>query len=601
MKIVTAAEMREIDRLTTEKYGVPSLTLMENAGTAVAEFAQKHFEFKSVCVICGKGNNGGDGFVAARKLHETGKQVTVIVLAKSGEDLRGDAAEMFNKLAVRPLWVSEEEHFSKAEVQQALKADLIVDAILGTGFKPPIKGIAEKAVAALNALEGAQVLAIDIPSGVDADTHSRPRRDDIHVKASAVVSFTAPKPALVYAELTDGPVAVAQIGSPVNLVVFKSELNQDVLTMQEFQALRKKREPDDHKGVFGHVLVIGGSVGKAGAAAMAGLAALRVGAGLVTVACPKSVQPTVAAVAPELMTEALEETSEGSIALLALRRREELLKGKTLVVIGPGLSRHKETDEFIRDFVGICPVHMVIDADGLNAFEGRIQELQPDQPADPHIVRVLTPHPGEMARLLGIQSREVQASRIRMALRAATQSMCTVVLKGNRTVIAGPKGYVWINTTGNPGMAKGGSGDVLSGMLGGMLAQNPHIPGMIGWKGGVEPDHDVSFPALQGIFNWAFKNEIQTEIQRLTTEYNKSKDETLRAEIQAKTESQIFEVVALLGSLHTARAVFLHGLAGDVARDLVGEDSMIATDIIASIGEALAACEAEDRFAYIQR
>lgn len=603
MKIVTAAEMREIDRLTTEKYGVSSLTLMENAGAAVAEFAQKHFDFNTVCVVCGKGNNGGDGFVAARKLHEAGKQVSVIILAQSADDLRGDAAEMFKKLPVAPLWVSEEEQFSKAEVQQALKAELIVDGILGTGFNPPIKGIAEKAVEIINQLETSEVVAIDIPSGIDADALAEPDRSTRFVRASAIVSFTAPKPALVYAQLTEGPIAIVQIGSPVNLVVSRSELNQDVVTAQEFQLLRKKREPDSHKGVFGHVLVIGGAVGKAGAAAMAGLAALRSGAGLVTVACPKSVQPTIAAVAPELMTEALDETSEGSIALLALRRREELLKDKSLVIIGPGLSRHNETAEFIRDFIGICPVHLVIDADALNAFEGRIEELQPDEPVDPHFVRVLTPHPGEMARLLGIQSHEVQASRIRMALRAATQSMCTVVLKGNRSVIASPSGYVWINTTGNPGMAKGGSGDVLSGILGGMLAQNPHIPGFLGWRAEIEPDHDVEFPALQGIFNSVLRNPTQTEVRKLAAEYEKRNDPELRNQIDEKLESQIMKVVALLGSLHCARGVFLHGLAGDVARDLNGEDSMIATDIIESVGEALALCqtEAQDKFTYLQR
>ena len=608
MKIVTAAEMREIDRLTTEKYGVPSLTLMENAGTAVAEFAQKHFDFNSVCVVCGKGNNGGDGFVAARKLQEAGKQVSVIVLAKAADELRGDAAEMFKKLPVAPVWVSDEEQFSGPEVQQALKAELIVDAILGTGFKPPIKGIAEKAVAAINAFEGAQVLAIDIPSGIDADTHSTPRREDIHIKATAIISFTAPKPALVYAELTDGPVAVAEIGSPVNLVVFKSELNQDVLTMQEFQALKKRREPDDHKGTFGHVLVIGGSVGKAGAAAMAGLAALRSGAGLVTVACPKSVLPTVAAVAPELMTEPLDETPEGSIALLALRRREELLNGKTLVVIGPGLSRNKETAEFIRDFIGICPVHMVIDADALNAFEGAIQEVQPDEEieaaAHGTLVRVLTPHPGELARLLGVGTGEIQASRIRMALRAATQSRCTVVLKGHRTVTASPNGYVWINCTGNPGMAKGGSGDVLSGILGGTLAQNPHILGWVAWKATTCTDQDINNPALQGIFGWVAKREPSAdEIRSLESQFQKTQDLSLRAQGQEKCLKKVAQIIAELGPLHSARAVFLHGLAGDVARDLNGEDSMIATDIIGSVGEASALCEAEagDRFAYIQR
>jgi ADP-dependent NAD(P)H-hydrate dehydratase / NAD(P)H-hydrate epimerase len=227
MKIVTAAEMREIDRLTTEQYGLPSLTLMENAGSAVAEFARKHFTFDTVCVVCGKGNNGGDGFVAARKLHEAGKQVSIIILAKSGDDLRGDAAEMLRKLPVAPLWVSEDPQLSRAEVRQALQAELIVDAILGTGFKPPIKGIAERAVELINA-SSSPVLAIDLPSGVDADSHEPPDPASNFVHADAVVSFTAPKPALVFAQLTGGPIAIAQIGSPSELINRIGAHQQDV-------------------------------------------------------------------------------------------------------------------------------------------------------------------------------------------------------------------------------------------------------------------------------------------------------------------------------------------------------------------------------------
>lgn len=217
MKVVSAAEMREIDRLTTGQYGVPSLTLMENAGTAVAKFAQKHFKFKTVCVICGKGNNGGDGFVAARKLHEAGKQVSVIILARSADELRGDAAEMFRRLPVAPLWVSEKAQFSKPDIQQVLQAELIIDAILGTGFKPPIRGIAERAVELINA-SSSPVVAIDLPSGVDADSNQPPDSASKFVHADAVISFTALKPALAFANLTSGPIAVAQIGSPDKLI-----------------------------------------------------------------------------------------------------------------------------------------------------------------------------------------------------------------------------------------------------------------------------------------------------------------------------------------------------------------------------------------------
>jgi NAD(P)H-hydrate epimerase len=602
MKIVTAAEMREIDRLTTEQYGVPSLTLMENAGTAVAEFARKHFDFNSVCVVCGKGNNGGDGFVAARKLQEAGKQVSVLVLAGGPQELRGDAAEMFKRVQAQPLWTAKEDDLQRDEFQQALRAELIVDAILGTGFKPPIKGVAEKVVQAINAAR-VPVLAVDVPSGVDADSLSTPKDDQIFVKADAVISFTAPKPALIFAELVEGPIAISEIGSPVNLVVARAELNQDVVTAQEMWELHRKREPDSHKGEFGHVLVLGGSLGKSGAAAMAGIAALRSGAGLVTVACPKSVQPMIAASAPELMTEALEETSEGSIALLALRRREELLKGKTVVVIGPGLSRNEETAEFIRDFVGICPVHLVIDADGLNAFAGGVEDLQPDNEIEPGAVRVLTPHPGEMGRLLEIESSEVQRSRIRMALRAATHAHATVVLKGHRTVIASPSGYVWINCSGNPGMAKGGSGDVLSGILGGILAKNPQLPGSLFWSASATPEQDIESAFVQGIFSHVARGESQSEAHRLEEEFKKTSDPELKKRAQECLWQIMEQFIALLGSLHVARGVYLHGLAGDIARDLYGEESMIATDIIHCLGEAFSLCEQEShsKFQYIQR
>ena len=606
MKIVTAEEMRAIDRATTEKYGVPSLTLMENAGTVVAEFAQKHFDFDSVCAVCGKGNNGGDGFVAARKLHEAGKKAAVIVLAKGPEELRGDAAEMFKKLPVPVLWVAGEKYFSSAEIEQALKSDLILDAILGTGFKPALKGIAEKAVELINKSES-PVVSVDLPSGIDADSHAA-HRNDKFVHADGIISFTAPKPALVYAELTEGPIAISPIGSPVNLVVANAQLNQDILTASEFQAFRKPREPDSHKGDYGHVLVIGGSVGKAGAAAMAGLAALRTGAGLVTVACPKSVQPTIANHAPELMTELLDETSVGSISLLALRKREELLKGKTVAVIGPGLTSHPETQEFVRDFVGICPIPLVIDADGLNAFAGRIEELQPDkaegQQMFGEMIRVLTPHPGEMGRLLSVDTVEVQHSRIRMALRAATQSLCTIVLKGHRTVIASPHNYVWINTTGNPGMAKGGSGDVLSGIVAGLLAQLEHIPGMLGWKASADADLDIGRPGMQGIFRKvAMEAPTAAEIQGLNREYEKTKDPGLKKTIEGKIREKIEQMFVLLAPLSVARAVYLHGLAGDIAASLYGQQSMIATDIINCLGEAFAVCEDEaaSKFVYLQR
>jgi NAD(P)H-hydrate epimerase len=576
MKIVTAEEMRAIDRATTEKYGIPSLTLMENAGTAVAEFAQKHFDFDSVCAVCGKGNNGGDGFVAARKLHEAGKKVSLIVLAKGPDELRGDAAEMFKHLPVSVLWVADEKDFNKSEVEEALKSDFILDAILGTGFKPPLKGVAEKVIIRINKAKG-WVLSVDLPSGVDADANEKPFDYSSFIHADAIVSFTAAKPALVFADLTDGPIAVADIGSPVKLVAQHASLHQDVVTSADVQALAWQRRPDAHKGDFGHVLVIGGSVGKSGAPAMAGLAALRTGAGLVTVASPRSVQGLVAASAPELMTELLEETADGTVALLALARRELLLKGKTVVALGPGLSQNEETAEFIRDFVSICTTSLVIDADGINAFAGHGEEIQPD--AGDYSFRVITPHPGEMSRLIGLPVPAIQSNRLAAARQAAQLTRACVVLKGHRTIIASPHGHVWINLTGNPGMAKGGSGDVLTGIVAAILAQRPLQGASVGWRPGDDPEGKK----INDLIKKADPEMANVAAEKIAVKVREARD--------------------LMAALGVARAVYLHGLAGDIAASLYGQQSMIATDIINCLGEAFAACEAEalSKFVYLQR
>ena len=469
MKIVTAAEMREIDRLTTEKYGVPSLTLMENAGTAVAEFAQKHFEFNSACVVCGKGNNGGDGFVAARKLHEAGKQVSVIVLAKAGDELRGDAAEMFKKLPVAPVWVSDEEQFSGPEVQQALKHELIVDAILGTGFKPPIKGIAEKAIHLINE-QRSPVLALDLPSGYDADEWWL---SGDHARADAVVSFTAAKQVHLSAPVTRGPIVVAPIGTPEEAVKSK-------LTLEWAGSQRKwfliDRFLDANKGEFGHVFVVGGSVGKSGAPSMTSLAALKVGAGLVTACVPTSIVSTVALVAPEVMTQPLEETDEGSIARGAIDPiAKQKLHDRLVLAVGPGLSTNPETTAYVRALVTKTDVPVILDADGINAFAEQRDLLDGNKRP-----LVLTPHPGEMRRLTGLSIEKVMGDPQKAARDFAVQHHLYLVLKTWRTVIARPDGSLAVSTTGNPGMAKGGTGDVLTGLIAGIVAQGRAVNADIG-------------------------------------------------------------------------------------------------------------------------
>ena len=482
MKITTAEEMRQIDRVTSERHGVPSLTLMENAGTHVSDYVLRRYpRAQRICVVCGKGNNGGDGFVAARKLHEAGKKVDVLLLGDPAE-VKGDAAAMLAKLPIAPIVIRSEEELrsvwhgsptrargseTRATQSSAMnEADLILDAILGTGFKPPVSGLIARAIELINALP-VPVFAVDIPSGASADALAP--EPHLRCRADAIVTFTAPRPAHVFADLTRGEIVVGQIGSPPEAI--QSQLNLDVIAWPDIKPCFAPRAPDAHKGSFGHVLTIGGSLGKSGAAAMAGMAALRAGAGLSTVATPRSVLPMVAGFAAELMTEPLAETEAGAISLSAIEygRLDAIVAGKTVLALGPGISRQADTVQFIRAIVDKYAQPLVVDADGLNAFAGLTERL--DGGARPLVV---TPHPGEMARLAGISTTQVQQDRIGVARSFARDHHCIVVLKGHRTLVAEPDGHVWVNMTGNPGMATGGTGDVLTGLIAGMIAQFPN-------------------------------------------------------------------------------------------------------------------------------
>jgi NAD(P)H-hydrate epimerase len=508
MKIVTAAEMRSIDRATTERFGVPSLNLMENAGTAVADFVLAHWqETRKITVVCGKGNNGGDGLVVARKLSQAGKQVVILLLAKPSE-LMGAAAEMLARCPIEPITITSDGELSDAEQDGLFDCDLLVDAVLGTGFKPPVSGLYAEAISAMN-LSKSPIVAVDVPSGADADAMQPLAPGGAVARADAVVTFTAPRPAHVFGRLTNGPTVVAPIGSPAEAV--ESKLGLNLITAADIAAFLRPRKPDAHKGDFGHVLIVGGSVGKAGAAAMAGMGALRAGAGLTTIATPKSVLPTVASFAAELMTEPLDETETGGIALRAREygRMEKLCEGKKVVAIGPGIGRHPETVEFVRSLVQQTSGAVVIDADGLNAFAGAPKML--DGSKRP---LVLTPHPGEMSRLTGMSTADIAKDPVAVARQFATEHHCVVVLKGHRTVVATENGDIYINASGNAGMAKGGSGDVLTGMLGALIASSSRCAGEC-----------------------------------------------------------------------AGAAVFLHGLAGDIAREEMGERAMVASDILDAIGE----------------
>jgi NAD(P)H-hydrate epimerase len=578
MKMVTAAEMREIDRITTEKYGVPSLTLMENAGSAVAEFVlQEYPDARRIGVICGKGNNGGDGLVAARKLHEAGRQVEVLLLAEPAE-LKGDAATMFKKLPVKAVFAPSPEGMRSEPALRAFHCEVVLDAILGTGFKPPVSELYAAAIRELgqSAGSGKPVVAVDLPSGTDPDATGATLLPSTRAPASAIVTFTAPKLGPVLdPRLTSGAVVVAHIGSPAAAVTSASNLH--VITAPDMRSALRPRAPEAHKGDFGHALILGGSLGKAGAAGMAGMAALRAGCGLVTVAVPRSILPTVASFAPELMTEPLEETEAGTISLRALEygRLDALVKGKSVVALGPGISRNPETAEFVRSVVRRCSeLPLILDADGLNAFEGHGDALDGGdrQPL------VLTPHPGEMARLAGLSAAEVQKDRIGIARKFAQEHRLTVVLKGHRTLIATAEGAVWINTTGNPGMATGGTGDILTGMVAGMTAQQSSPAAALGRE----------------------VRELREAIEQGPLEPDEEQRRILRPMMTNMREKEN-ELDAFRPLEALLAAVYLHGLAGDIARERMGEHSLIATDLLTALPAAFARARerAQEKFVRI--
>ena len=481
MHVLSAAEMQDCDRATTEQFGVPSILLMRAASAAVAEFARREFpQAKRVTVLCGRGNNGGDGMMAARLLVEAGLDVTTLLLG-AAEDLKGDAAHAWAELT-SPM--QGRVHIVNAagdlvRHKNALEADLILDAVVGTGFKPPLKGLALAALAWLRESR-APILAVDLPSGWPADETSATIADPVF-PADAVVTFAAPKPAHVFGQLTrrwNQPVVVAPIGSPDAAIV--SSLNID-WAGESFKMAQTPRAAAANKGNFGHVLVVGGSFGsaggKAGAPAMASLAALRSGAGLVTAAVPAPALAVVASFAPELMTLPLHATAAGAVSSrnLAPKSLAALVAGKTVLAIGPGMGQSAETAKFLMGLLAKTEIPAVIDADALNILAGKQSQIAKFSKKGKRTL-VLTPHPGEMARLAGMKVAEVQANRLETARSFAQRTGTTVVLKGARTLIAHPDGRVAVNTTGNPGMAKGGSGDLLTGLIAGLLAQFPSEP-----------------------------------------------------------------------------------------------------------------------------
>ena len=506
MKILTAEQLRTVDRRSGD-----TLALMENAGGRVVDAIEERFgnlEDLQVYVLCGKGNNGGDGFVVARLLTER-KCVPHVLLFAEEREVTGDAARNLIRLKAvgeSPIVILSEAEWSGFGCEE--EAALVVDALLGTGLTRPVEGFYRTIIESLPVcFPQASVLSVDIPSGLSADSE---KMIGPAVQADLTVTFTALKPCLVFppAHTYAGDVIVVDIGSPIELLEVP-EHKVNLITPDLFRDALHRRREDTHKGDYGKVLIVGGSRGKSGAVAMAGQSALRSGAGLVTVATASCCMPLVASSMPELMTEALEETAVGSIANTSIAT---MLKGKTVVGLGPGLGTHPETQTFARMTLQQIKVPVVLDADALNAFSGNTAELRgsSERPV------VITPHPGEMARLIERDVTFVNDNRIAVACDFAAKHKVYTVLKGFRTVVATPGGQIFINGTGNPGMATAGMGDILTGMLTGMIAQEN-----------------------LGSFD----------------------------------ERVLF-------------AVHLHGLAADLAADDIGEEAMVATDLLYYVGDA---------------
>jgi hydroxyethylthiazole kinase-like uncharacterized protein yjeF len=511
MRILNAAQMREADRYTIEDIGIPSLVLMENAGRQVVAAIEAAYEERldgRVAVLCGRGNNGGDGFVVARTLLQRGIDAAVFVIGTLA-DVRGDAKinlDILGRLGVTVVEVGDEQqwelHFSEVS-----KCSLIVDAIFGTGLRAAVTGMLETVIADVNASD-IPIVSIDLPSGLSADT---PHLVGDCIDASLTVTLGAPKLPLVLppGEAYAGDVVIADIGIPVEVFEGLDGSHIDLLTPEQLRGLVGPRAADSHKGDFGRVTLVAGSMGKTGAAHLSAMGALRSGAGLVTVATPRSCLSIVASMEPAFMTMALPDDDTGGVVPDGLDRLLDI--DHDVLACGPGLGRTANAAAFVRMLLDRATVPLVLDADAITVLADDPGRLTGSEERDV----IITPHPGEMARLVGSSIGEVQANRIEVASSFATSHRVYVILKGHRTVIATPEGKVYINPTGNPGMATGGTGDVLTGMIAAWLAQ------------------------------------------------------LLDAEAACRL------------------AVFLHGAAGDLAESREGQASMIATDLLDYLGEAL--------------
>ncbi len=511
MKIATGDIMRRIDRKAVSELGIKSEVLMENAGRAVADFISGKYsagKLPRVLVLCGKGNNGGDGLVVARLLTKKKCFVEAVMFARKEEadgDVKLNLAKCLKeRVKVRHITLSKDFESLKEELSSC---DVIVDALLGTGFRGAVSGFLSNVIDFVNSLP-CLVVSVDLPSGLNA---SSGQSAGACVIADYTVTFGLNKiglciyPGIEYA----GEVVTADIGIPEK-AVDRESIRTNLVEASDAAVLFPPRGQDCNKGTLGKVLVAGGSPGMTGAPCMSGISALRSGCGLVTLGVPESSCAIVEAKTLELMTMPLPETCAKTLSLKAGSRLLELLKGYNVLALGPGLGRDKETAAFVRMLVAECPIPIVLDADGLTLMANHVEDF-----AKTKAPVIITPHPGEMSRLIGMSVEFVQGARVETAREFAKKFGVIVVLKGARTVTASPDGEVFINSTGNCGMATAGTGDVLTGVIASFVAQ------------GAKP---------------------------------------LKA--------------AILGT-------YIHGLAGDLARDIMGEHGLIASDVTANIPAAI--------------
>ncbi len=467
MLLVTAGEMQAMDRQTIESFGIPGIELMENAGQGATRFLLDHFSGipkTNIGVIAGRGNNGGDGFVIARRLCQEGIKVSVYLLAEHSA-VKGDAAanlELLSPLGIPIIEIPDGKSFSnyKSDMRHF---DLWVDAILGTGLKSDVKGYFRDVITFINSLKK-PIFSVDIPSGLNSDT-GQACGTCIHAQATATFGFAKTGHIFQPGAGFTGKLEIVDIGIPDHIA---EEIGpqQHLLTPDQIQKYFQPRKPDTHKGKTGHLLVVAGAPGKTGAAAMTAMSAMRSGAGLVTLGVPHGINAILESQVLEAMTEPLPEMKNGRLAESAFDAVMNLVSGKQCLALGPGLGQARETKNLVCRIIKESPIPLVIDADGLNNLLGQTKILK-----KLNVPVILTPHPGEMARLTDTTASSIQADRMKSARGFALEFNVHVVLKGAATVIAHPDGRAYINPTGNSGMACGGMGDVLTGVIAGLITQ----------------------------------------------------------------------------------------------------------------------------------